>query len=346
MAAGVREGCQSPGSHVAAFMAERARGGCLGVLLRFVLSTSQLGVRPDFCFEGIANRELASTGAGQTVVWRSGRLRPSSSKARAIRPRRHRRQPPLTCSQSLAKQLRRLGPGWRPLLGESGSNRLTSAWATKQKPRLVLVTPAPSIGFGRRRKLWAPTSPLRAKRPSVRTGWTPTGRPALLRFVRTSSAVEFDADSCFDGSRRLLRSARPLVSKRGGRCCSPWPSSGLVAGGSPTAAVVQEHQRRPGRRTLPHRLAIQQPARGSQRLLRFRSLRQSVSGRTALLQVVRSRTLADSADYARIHYSMLGIDVGRAGRRHTRPVTPRSGNSRARSAYRAGSSAGCRARPG
>jgi hypothetical protein len=36
--------------------------------LLLVLSTSELGVRPDFCFEGIATRELASKGAGQTVV--------------------------------------------------------------------------------------------------------------------------------------------------------------------------------------------------------------------------------------------------------------------------------------
>ena len=36
--------------------------------LLVVLSTSELGVRPDFCFDGIAARELASKGAGQTVV--------------------------------------------------------------------------------------------------------------------------------------------------------------------------------------------------------------------------------------------------------------------------------------
>jgi hypothetical protein len=54
-----------------------------------VLSTSQLGVRADFCFEGIASRELASKAAGLvglSFAWRSGRLRPSSSTARGIRP--------------------------------------------------------------------------------------------------------------------------------------------------------------------------------------------------------------------------------------------------------------------
>jgi len=36
--------------------------------VEIVLSTNHLGDRPDFCFEGIASRELASKGAGQTVV--------------------------------------------------------------------------------------------------------------------------------------------------------------------------------------------------------------------------------------------------------------------------------------
>ena len=42
-------------------------------------------------------------------------------KSAGLRPRRQRRPRPPTRSQSLAKQPRRLEPGWRPLLGESGS---------------------------------------------------------------------------------------------------------------------------------------------------------------------------------------------------------------------------------
>jgi len=37
-------------------------------LVEFVLSTSHLGVQPDFCFDRIASRDIASTAAGQTVV--------------------------------------------------------------------------------------------------------------------------------------------------------------------------------------------------------------------------------------------------------------------------------------
>ena len=37
-------------------------------LSQLVLSTSELRVQPDFCFDGIASRDLASTAAGRTVV--------------------------------------------------------------------------------------------------------------------------------------------------------------------------------------------------------------------------------------------------------------------------------------
>jgi hypothetical protein len=70
--------------------------------------------------------------------------------------------------------------------------------AKKRKPRPVLVMQASKIRFGRRRKLWAPTSSSRAQAPHLGAGWTPTGRPASLRFVRCDRYLTVTADDRVD----------------------------------------------------------------------------------------------------------------------------------------------------
>ena len=72
--------------------------------------------------------------------------------------------------------------------------------------RPVLVMRARSIRFGRRREVWAPMWPSRAQRLYLRTGWTPTGRPALLRFECPGHLIWLRPIIAF-----TRRSGRPLV---------------------------------------------------------------------------------------------------------------------------------------
>ena len=102
--------------------------GSLARVVLLVLSTSQLAVQPDFCFEGIASCDHASTDSGQTVV----RLAERSSQAvelytaRAIRPDQQRGGR----RREVAARPRKREPG--ALASRRGSGRAASIPATSQ----------------------------------------------------------------------------------------------------------------------------------------------------------------------------------------------------------------------